>query len=42
MASTASKPRPSSQQTLALWKQYVATNDPALRDRLIKTERTSA
>ncbi len=38
MASTASaKPRPSSQQTLALWKQYVATNDPALRDRLILT-----
>ena len=37
MASTASKPRPSSQQTLLLWKQYVATNDPALRDRLILT-----
>jgi RNA polymerase sigma factor FliA len=29
--------RPSSQQTLALWKQYVATSDPALRDRLILT-----
>lgn len=37
MASTASKNRPSAQQTLALWKQYRVTNDPALRDRLILT-----
>ena len=37
MASVASNPRPSSQQTLALWKQYVATGDRALRDRLILT-----
>ena len=37
MASTASKTRPSAQQTLALWKRYRETNDPALRDRLILT-----
>lgn len=37
MVSTASKNRPSAQQTLALWKQYRVTNDPALRDRLILT-----
>jgi len=38
MASTAtSKNRPPAQQTLALWKRYRETNDPALRDRLILT-----
>jgi len=34
---TTSKNRPSAQQTLALWKKYRETNDPALRDRLILT-----
>jgi RNA polymerase sigma factor for flagellar operon FliA len=34
---TASTSRPSAQQSLALWKQYRETNDPALRDRLILT-----
>src|SRR6476646_9717699 len=38
MASIApSKNRPTSEKTLALWQQYKATNDPALRDRLILT-----
>ena len=36
-STTASKNRPSAQQTLALWKKYQVTNDPALRDRLILT-----
>src|SRR3954469_17649990 len=31
------KARPSAQETLALWKKYRETNDPALRDRLILT-----
>jgi RNA polymerase sigma factor for flagellar operon FliA len=29
--------KPSTQDTLALWTQYRATNDPALRDRLVLT-----
>jgi RNA polymerase sigma factor for flagellar operon FliA len=39
MASTSapSKNRPSPEKTLALWKQYRVTNDPALRDRLVLT-----
>jgi RNA polymerase sigma factor for flagellar operon FliA len=37
VSSTASTSRPSAQQSLALWKQYRETNDPALRDRLILT-----
>jgi RNA polymerase sigma factor for flagellar operon FliA len=36
-STTASKSRPSAQQTLALWNKYRETNDPALRDRLILT-----
>ena len=35
--STSTEQRPSSQQTLALWKLYRANGDPALRDRLILT-----
>src|SRR3712207_189117 len=34
---TASRRRLSPEDTLALWQQYRATNDPALRDRLILT-----
>jgi RNA polymerase sigma factor for flagellar operon FliA len=37
MASVTPSLRPSAQQTLALWNQYRATADPALRDRLILT-----
>src|SRR3954462_9489646 len=36
-ASAPTKGRPSAQETLALWKQYRVTNDPALRDRLVLT-----
>jgi RNA polymerase sigma factor for flagellar operon FliA len=36
-SASSSKNRPSSHQTLALWKKYQVTNDPALRDRLILT-----
>src|SRR5881398_4077126 len=35
--SAPSKGRPSAQETLALWKKYRETNDPALRDRLVLT-----
>src|SRR6476469_4068112 len=35
--STSTEQRPSSPQTLALWKLYRANGDPALRDRLILT-----
>src|SRR4051794_11007673 len=35
--SAPSKGRPSAQETLALWKKYQATKDPALRDRLVLT-----
>src|SRR3954469_26047925 len=35
--STPTKGRPSAQETLALWKKYRETNDPALRDRLVLT-----
>src|SRR5918992_1807682 len=34
---TASRRRLSPEDTLALWQQYRATNDPGLRDRLILT-----
>src|SRR5690242_7078524 len=40
MASTSApskSARPSAEKTLALWKQYKVTNDPALRDRLVLT-----
>lgn len=37
MSTTATSNRPSAQQTLALWKRYQDTNDPALRDRLVLT-----
>jgi RNA polymerase sigma factor for flagellar operon FliA len=37
MQTSASKNRPSAHQTLALWKKYRETNDPALRDRLVLT-----
>src|SRR4051794_30986919 len=36
-ASTPTKGRPSAQETLALWKKYRETSDPALRDRLVLT-----
>jgi RNA polymerase sigma factor FliA len=36
-ASAPIKSRPSAQETLALWKKYRETNDPALRDRLVLT-----
>ncbi len=35
--SAALKSRPSAQETLALWKKYRETCDPALRDRLVLT-----
>src|SRR5881398_3391679 len=35
--SAPSKGRPSAQETLALWKKYRETNDPAVRDRLVLT-----
>ena len=37
MTASATKGRPSTQETLALWKKYRETNDPALRDRLVLT-----
>jgi len=37
MSSTATRARPSAPETLALWKRYQATDDPALRDRLVLT-----
>ena len=37
MPSPSPSTRPSAHETLALWKRYQATSDPALRDRLILT-----
>src|SRR5215475_6662749 len=37
MTSATLRRTPSSQDTLALWKQYAASQDPALRDRLVLT-----
>ena len=37
IATVAPRRRATSQETLLLWKQYTASNDPALRDRLVLT-----